>query len=173
MTSPIYSLPLVREDRPTRRGMTLVEVLIVVVIIGLAAAIGVPMLMQPGAMKIQAASRMIMADILVAQNEAVGHVSPRRVHFNVAGNSYRLTDGQDVTIGTTWQKQPYEVSFATDSRFSGVTLDSVSFGGNAWIGFDELGGAVNGGTIELSAQGFGYRINVRPLTGRVDVEQIN
>lgn len=152
--------------------MTLVEVLVVVVILGMAAAVGVPMLMQPGSMKIQAASRMIMADIIVAQSESADRVTQRRLHFDVANNKYWLTDGGDVAVGVPWSGGTYQVELSKDSRFSGVKLDAVSFAGNRWVGFDDLGGAVNGGTIDLSAQGFKYQITVRAFTGRVDVARL-
>jgi prepilin-type N-terminal cleavage/methylation domain-containing protein len=151
------------------RGVTLIEVLIVVSIMGLAASIVVPTLIQPGQLTIQAASRLVVSDLLTAQNEAVGQASARRLVFDVAGNGYRLTDGAGATVALPWMKQGYSVSFANDRRFSGIALVSADFGGNSWVQFDELGGTTTGGTIEIAAQGYRYIISVRPFTGRVTV----
>jgi len=155
-----------------RAGMTLIEVLIVVSIMGIAAAIVVPTMIQPGQLTIQAASRLVISDILVAQNEAVAQAAPRRIKFDLAGNGYKLVDANHATVALPWMKQGYSVSFAKDSRFQGVKLELVDFGGNDYVQFDDLGGTTTGGTIELSAQGHRYRISVRPFTGRVTVAPV-
>lgn len=151
---------------------TLMELLVVVVVLGLSGAVVVPQLSNPGSLKIQAAARMVVSDLLAAQNEAVGQAATRRVHFDVPNNSYRMTDGNDATIAVPWMKTGLQVSFTADTRFSGVKLDAVDFGGATWVGFDELGSPQNGGTVDMSSEGHKYRIDVRAFTGRVTVAPI-
>ena len=50
------------------RGYTLIEVLLVVTVIGIAGAVVVPNLMAGGTRGVQAAARIVSADILIAQN---------------------------------------------------------------------------------------------------------
>lgn len=154
------------------RGVTLIEVLIVVTILGIAASIVVPTLLEPGQLKIQAASRLVISDILVAQNEAVAAAAPRRIKFDVAANGYKLADENNATVALPWMKQGYSVTFQNDRRFEGVKLELVDFGGNDFVQFDELGGTATGGTVEISAQGHRYRITVKPFTGRVTVAPV-
>ena len=150
-------------------GVTLIEVLIVVSILGLAASIVVPTLVKPGQLTIQAASRLVISDLLTAQNEAVGEAAKRRIDFDLAGNGYKLTDESGATVALPWMKQGYSVKFGKDGRFDGVSIKSADFGGNDWVEFDELGGTTTGGTVELNAQGYRYIITVRPFTGRITV----
>ena len=79
-------------------AFTLVEILIVVVIMGIAGALVVPQLSNAGQMTIQAAARMAIADVLYAQGEAVARQSVYKVVFDVDGNSYQLTDANDVVL---------------------------------------------------------------------------
>ena len=62
-----------RRRRPfgSRRGFTLVEILCVVVILGIASAIIIPQLGTHDDMKVAAAARTVMADLIYAQNTAI------------------------------------------------------------------------------------------------------
>ncbi|QNN24597.1 prepilin-type N-terminal cleavage/methylation domain-containing protein [Planctomycetales bacterium ZRK34] len=154
---------------PRAEGFTLVEILVVVIILGIAASVVVPQMLDAGTLSIQAASRMIIADILFAQNEAIGRQATRKVVFDVPNNAYRLTDGNDVTLTVNWKSGNYSVDFDTDNRFAGVQLKAVDFEGGNSVTFDELGAPSSGGTVDLSASGTSYRVTVTPFTGRVTV----
>jgi prepilin-type N-terminal cleavage/methylation domain-containing protein len=158
-----------------RRAFTLVEVLVVVAIIGIAGAIVVPQMLRAGSLSIQAAGRSIIADLLYAQNDAIAMQSGRRVVFDVPNNRYRLTDAAGTTLTVPWKSGVsgnYVVDFGADSRFQGVKLTAASFSGQAHLEYDDLGAPSTGGTVELEASGFRYRITVAPMTGRVSIAPI-
>ena len=160
------------KGRTNHRAFTLIEVLVVVVIIGIAAGIVVPQILNSGSLTIQGASRHVIADLLVAQNEAIARAQRRFVIFDVANESYRITDQDQVTITADWMDKPYVVSFLADDRFEGVRIDAVNFAGNAFVSFDELGAPSNGGTIDLSFDQNRYRVTIAPFTGRVTVRPL-
>lgn len=163
---------------PGRRGSvgyTLVEVLIIVAILGIAAAIVVPQMLAAGTLGVQAAARIIIADILFAQNDAIAQQRTRKVVFDPANESYSLVDENDAVISARWKgggDNNYIVDFTTDSRFQGVVIVSADFGGATpqTLEFDDLGGPLNGGTVEIEYQGERYRVTVASFTGRVTVE---
>lgn len=173
-------------NRPTtrrrpRRGYTLIEVLITVAIMGLAAAIVVPNMMQGGTLGVQAGARMIIADLLFAQNEAMAQQGERRVVFDAAGNSYRVEKFDSAASAWVLEFNPvlgapagsanYEVDFDDDGRFSGVEIVSADFNGTNTVTFDDLGNPSSGGTVRVRYEAAAYDIRVAAFTGRVTVER--
>ncbi len=173
-----------RNHRTTRhaRGYTLIEVLITVAIMGLAAAIVVPNMMQGGTLGVQAGARMIIADLLFAQNEAMAQQSDRRVTFDPTGNSYKVEKYDTATsawvleynpvLGDTGGSQNYQTDFDDDGRFRGVDIVSAEFNGTAEVTFDDLGNPTSGGTVRLRFDAHVFDIKVAPFTGRVTVERV-
>jgi len=168
-----------RTTSPARRfsGYTLIEVLTVVTIMGLAGAVIVPQMLAAGTLGVQAAARMVISDILYAQNEAIARQSQRSVVFDETNNTYQLNDASGNPISVSWQAgngtSDYKIDFANDSRFSGVTLENVDFNDTNTLSFDALGAPSSGGTLDLVFNGNRYRIVVAAFTGRVTVTEIS
>ncbi|MEM1098925.1 MAG: prepilin-type N-terminal cleavage/methylation domain-containing protein [Planctomycetota bacterium] len=163
-------------------GYTLVEVLVVVVILGIASAFVVPQLLAAGTLGIQAAARLVVADILFAQNEAIAAQENREVLFNAGGNRYQLQrfnsdTGLDEVLTQEWkngQVNNYVVDFDEDERFDGITIESVQVGGSdaTSLEFDDLGSPLLSDEMEIVV-GFNDQrmtVSVQPFTGRVTVD---
>lgn len=159
---------------PMRRAYTLVEVLVVVTILGIVSAVVVPQMLQAGTLGVQAAARMIIADLLFAQNDAVAKQRPRRVIFEQAENRYRVTDEQGETLTHDWRggDSKYEVDFDGDRRFAGIRLVEVEFDDDGALEFDEMGSPSTGGHVILEYNDERFRIDVASFTGRVTVEKL-
>jgi prepilin-type N-terminal cleavage/methylation domain-containing protein len=160
-----------------QRGYTLIELLLIMSIMGIVAAIVVPQMLRPGTLTIQAAGRMVIADILHAQQDAIAQQQVRRLVFDTDANHYRLTDLEGTTLGVAWKTggaaaENYVVDLANDSRFTGVSLSAVDFGGSDTLEFDDLGAPANGGSVDLVFEDVRYRVSVAPFTGRVTIEPI-
>lgn len=164
-------------------GFTLIEVLVVVGIMALVAAMVVPQMMTAGQLGVQAAARMVISDILYAQNEAVVRQSPRKIMFDAVNNRYQVartdSDGNDVVLNAQWRvasggdTTQLITDFARDSRFQGVVLENASFGGNPSLTFDELGAPSSGGSVDLVFRNdVRYRVTITPFTGRVTVARV-
>lgn len=166
-----------RTHNPARGhgGYTLVEVLIVVAILGIAAAVIVPNMLSAGTLGVQAAARIIVADMLYAQNDAIAQQRTRKVVFDPDNERYVLTDESDTVLTASWisgSANNYVVDFTADNRFEGVVIVSADFGGSTTLEFDALGGPLNGGTVVIEFQGRQYRVTVASFTGRVTVAAI-
>lgn len=166
-------------DSPStrRRAYTLVEVLLVVTILGIVSATVIPSMLTAGEMGVQAAARVIVADLLYAQNEAIAQQAPHKVVFDVANNSYQLQDQNGNALTVDWMggsANNYVVDFSEDQRFQGVTITAVDFGivTPNEITFDNLGGPSTGGSITIQFDRQSFRIDVAEFTGRVTVTQI-
>ncbi|MCA9285089.1 MAG: prepilin-type N-terminal cleavage/methylation domain-containing protein, partial [Phycisphaerales bacterium] len=151
-------------SRAMRDAYTLVELLIVVALLGLAGALLVPRLVEPDTLSTQAAVRLIIADLTFAQSDALANQEFRRVQFYDDGSGYCIVrvpeSGVDAAfdpdtadyindpLAPVGQFGAYIVKLNEDGRFQGVTIESASFdGGQDWVSYDPLGGTIaTGGT---------------------------
>ncbi|XAM01086.1 prepilin-type N-terminal cleavage/methylation domain-containing protein [Phycisphaeraceae bacterium D3-23] len=174
-----------QQARTTRRptaAYTLVEVIITVTIMGLAAAVVVPNMLHGGTLGVQAGARMIVADTLYAQNEAMAQNDARRVLFDPAGNSYTVQHYDSDAGAWVADQNPvlggnattnYIIDFDTDNRFQGVEIVSADFGGETWVEFDDLGNPSSGGTVRIQFGQHRYDIKIAPFSGRLTVTALN
>src|SRR5258706_16435798 len=94
--------PKTTADRNVRphwhSAFTLVEILVVVIILGIAGAIIVPSIGSRNDLKAAAAARGIMADLIYTQNLAITSQGNRYVKFDVVNQQYSVTNSAGGTI---------------------------------------------------------------------------
>ncbi|MEE2907103.1 MAG: GspH/FimT family pseudopilin [Planctomycetota bacterium] len=186
-----------RSIRSFRRAYTLIELLMVVALLGIAAALLGPQLTDMGRLETSAAVRRLIADITFAQSEALASQSYRRIHFFDDGRGYCLLNITDADFndpydpatadyvadpaGTVRGLGHYIVNYLEDQRFNTVTVSDLELddGGRA-VTFDSLGGTVESpgtpageGRIVLTGEDAEYEITIAPLTGKVSVLRID
>lgn len=175
-----------------RTAFTLVEILVVVVILGIAAAVIVPQMGTRGDLKASAAARLIMADLIYAQNRAIATQTRHYVRFDLTSGAqnYRIvtaiTPLTDIQHPIT-KASNYLISFGANGSngLADITLGSVSFEGQTTIAFDELGvpyyydpntststalSVSNGSSIPVICGDFTVTIRIEPYTGEIRVE---
>ncbi|MHC5002511.1 MAG: pilus assembly FimT family protein [Planctomycetota bacterium] len=180
------------------RAYTLIELLIVIGLLGVAASLVMPRLVGRDSLILQAAVRQVIADLSFAQADALAHQGYRRVVFFDDGTGYaliRVTEStfndpfdpadtsQYVTdpLASSAESGLYIVDFTQDHRFEGVTISDVAIdGSNRFVTFDALGGTVAsglipglGGLVDLTFDGASYRVNIEPFTGKLIVTKLS
>jgi prepilin-type N-terminal cleavage/methylation domain-containing protein len=132
--------------RPLDRGrpaFTLVEILVVVLILGIAAAVIVPSIGSRDDLKVASAARLVMADLIYAQNRSITTQQKHYVVFDTAARQYRISTSPTSTaaIPHPVTKDPYVVKFGAGgtSGLEDIVLNAVSFEGKKTLAFDELG----------------------------------
>lgn len=150
-------------------AFTLAEILVVIFILAIAAALVVPQMTGTSSMAAQSAARMVMADLEYAQNQAIFTQSEITVAFSLSGNSYTVSNASGPLIHPI-TKKAYVTDFGTSVGLQGVSIESVSFSG-ASVTFDALGAPDNNGSVTVSAGTQAYRVVVAPVIGRVTVEE--
>jgi len=153
-------------------AFTLVEILVVIVILAIAAAVVVPNLGSAADIQVLSGARRIAGDLEYAQNYAIATGDSVTISFrdkdDPNANSY-IVSNTSGTLTHPINKTDYVIVFSSIDGMSGVSIDSVNFDGNSNVTFDALGAPSNAsdGTVTLSSGSDTYRITVVPVTGRV------
>lgn len=184
------------DSMTTRRsGFTLVEILVVVVILGIASAIVIPQIGARGDLKASAGARVVMADLMYAQNRAIATQTWHYVKFDIASNSYSVLDrvpqgGGDRIISNPVSKNPYTTTFgASQTALADIAINAATFNGISpafqtkfTIAFDELGtpwvycydandvDEMLDGTIVVRSGTFDVTVTVERYTGEIRVQ---
>jgi len=162
-------------------GFTIVELMIVLVIIGVAAAIAVPMISSAGSMQIRAAANMLAADLEYAKSAAISRGQYYSVVFDDSAETYQIEDQSGTVIAHPVKKGfNYAVDFANDGRLSQVNIVDADFDGVSAVTFDYLGSPhsgtpasglsdLNSGEVTLQAGNTTKKVTVEPVTGFISV----
>ncbi len=181
-----------RQTTRGKRGYTLIELLIVIGLLGLAAQILIPYLNNQGNLHLQAAVRTVIADLAYAQQSAHDNQGFRRVQFFADGSGYAIIRVTPATFNTAFDATTadyvidpieggeYIRDFGGDGRWSGISFKDVDIdSGNKYVTYDLLGGTVatssspgTGGSVTLTADGEDFIIGIEPFTGKVTVTRV-
>jgi prepilin-type N-terminal cleavage/methylation domain-containing protein len=157
--------------RDMNGGFTLVEVVIVIVILSIAALIAVPMMSSAASFQIRSAANMIAADLEYARSMAISRGQNYSVVFDQAAESYKIIDQLGNTIQHPVKKGfDYVIDFQNDSRLSRVDIAKVDFNATSTVQFDCLGSPDNGGAVVIQAGGTTKTVTVEPVTGFISIQ---
>ena len=175
-----------RRLAPSRAGFTLIEILVVVVILGIAAAVIVPQISSRSDLKATSAARLIMADLIYVQNRSISQQKYHYIQFDPTTASYTVKSMEGspavmTVITHPVEQSPFVVALgpAGPGPLQDVKIDSVSFDGQKWLAFDEMGTpyAYNpgtsvltpmaSGTISLKCKEMVLNIIIEPFTGEL------
>lgn len=161
-----------------RSGFTLVELLIVIVLLAIAAGLALPMLGDSKQLQLREAARLLAADIEFARNESIAHGGDTRLmKFDTNNNLYWIAPAStpDTPITDVVRQEPFLVAFGAGraSSLSLVTIQSISLGGDDELGFDAYGSPDQSTTarVTLAAGAATLIVRVAPGSGEVTIVQ--
>ena len=178
-------------QRQSRPAFTLVEILVVIIIIGIASAVVVPSLGTHNDQNVASAARTVVADLIFAQNRAILNEGFRYVNFSTTNQNYSiLTSAPNITPAVYEQNpvtcQNYTTPFGSSAppgAMQNVLLQTASADGKTCIAFDELGQPyscdpstgiavmlVNAATFPVKCGTFTLTVYVQPYTGAMSVQ---
>ena len=169
-----------QKEKPARRAFTLAEVLVVVVILGIAGAIVIPLISDSSDLQATSAARQIVSALLFAQTAAIAHQQQYQVVFDDATNSYEVQDFAGNAVDNPVSSgSDYRVVFSDISQLKSVTIDTVNFDSTDRVWFDRLGAPYSGpviantplttGEVTVRAGASSYTVTVEPVSGRINV----
>jgi MSHA pilin protein MshC len=169
------------ENKSGCGGFTLVELMIVVVILGIAAMIAVPMVSSAADIQVRSAANQIAAHLDYAKSMAITHQQRYSVVFDVSNESYQVQDAGGTPIDHPVNPGDFVVNFS-NTELDKVDITAADFDGDITkaITFDYLGSPysgtntttpLNSGQIALQANNFSITVNVEPVTGYVTIDE--
>ena len=170
MTNCRYTFSLSTMPATPGRGFTLWELMVVVAVVGIMAAVIVPMTMDSADIQAVTAARRISTDLQYAQNEAISSQTDVTLTFDAWNESYQLSNASGALIHPM-TKQDFTVDLRIESGFDQVDIVSASFGGSASVTFDPIGAPSSGGTVTIQAGPHLVQLSVAGVTGLVTVTE--
>jgi prepilin-type N-terminal cleavage/methylation domain-containing protein len=160
-----------------KRGYTVIELIMVIVIVGILAALAMPRFQSFYYIKFNGAMKKVIADIRYVQQLAVSRHESYNIIFDTASETYEVRRVSDNSYAINpFSRSNFIVDFNTDPQYKGINIVSADFGGgSSTLRFDWQGIPRNGADTPLSSEGsisFSYQGNtiviyITPNTGRV------
>jgi prepilin-type N-terminal cleavage/methylation domain-containing protein len=159
-----------------RRGVTLLELLVVLTCLAVAAAIVMPVALDGAPTQVRGAADLLIADLEYARSESMSNADdPRLIVFDPAGKRYHVARRSSPTVPV---KDPVGLQGYTTEYGSGraaslpkVKVGSYSLGGDNRLMFRGLGelDQTEPARIILSAGTHSVTITLDPITGEATI----
>jgi len=160
-----------------RKGFTVIELVMVISIIGIIAAMAFATLVSFNPNKLDAAANKLLFDIRYAQRLGIDRHTTCGVSFDTSENSYFVYIGGTSTKATDpYKRRDLEVDYDTDDELKGVDLSATSFGNIIYFNYMGKpyvsgGGALSeDGTVTLQYGAASKTIKIEPETGATKIQ---
>ncbi|HPS54948.1 MAG TPA: GspH/FimT family pseudopilin [Sedimentisphaerales bacterium] len=151
-------------------GFTLIEMIVVIVILSIAAAMVVPMMSSADDVQLRSGANKLAADLEYAKSMAISRGQQYTVVFDEAAESYQIEDSSGAIIDHPIRKgSAYKEQFGGTSGLKKVGISDADFNDTDMVTFDSIGSPDNGGTVTLIAGGRTINVNVEAVTGYISI----
>jgi len=167
---------------PSGRGFSLIELVAVMTLAAILAAVAVPAMTSTGSMRRQAGAHQVARDLRLARELGITTGRTAWVGFDVASQAYTLRlepfgnpgRAQSVAWIDPATRRDFAQEFDVGERI-GIRISAVSIGGGAWVGFDSTGRPRSHNESLLAATGSitldgSVVISVEPGAGWIEVQ---
>ncbi|MBI9017443.1 MAG: prepilin-type N-terminal cleavage/methylation domain-containing protein [Phycisphaerae bacterium] len=161
-------------------GFTLAEILMVVVILAIAAAIIVPAMADTEEFILNSAAIDLNNALTYAQTQSIATGKIHRVVFSSDDQTVTIQiQNNDLSYGTIKHpitKQDYQMSFGEPS-YAGIAMENIDFDAGDYLLYDgmarpysDVGVDLADGSVELTGKELSRKITVQPVTGKITIE---
>jgi len=160
-------------------GTTLIEIVIVLVILSIAAMLAIPMISSAEGVQVRSAANLLASDLEYTKNMSISSGQNYSLVF-IDGQSYKVCDQAGSTVSHPVSGKSYVVDYSADGRLEKVSISSVDIQPNSsqQVTFDYLGSPysgsgtsnpLNSGQITLSAGETSITVFVEAVTGFISM----
>jgi len=168
--------------KPKNRNdaFTLIEVIVMIIVTGLIAALAVPMMMKSDQGILRESARMMQSDLQAVRNEAITQKESMTITFDTGVDTYTVTNSSGSVITDPATNGNYVVNLGAEM---GEEIDIVSaqFGNGAAVEFTKTGEPIQPGTTDtpvsddnavvLSLGDYTQTISLDQVTGDIEVTE--
>ncbi|MBN1586775.1 MAG: type II secretion system protein [Candidatus Omnitrophica bacterium] len=140
--------------RGKQSGFTAIELTMVMVIIGILAALAIPSFDSYYSMQAEGAARKLVSDLRFAQQLAINTHEAIGIAFSTVNETYQVyvvSTGADVISPHT--RGAMTIDYPNDPELQDVTITSADFDGGATLVFSSLGVPQDAAGVDLGANG--------------------
>jgi Tfp pilus assembly protein FimT len=178
-------LPRCTASGRSASAFTTIELLIVAAILAIVAAVVLPTLGSRGSLRVAAAARTLMSDLVYAQNVAITKQTTCYVRFINGGYALYTRSGSTlVAVTHPIRRESYAATFgAARTSMDGVVLTSKVIDSASDLAFDETGApiaasaAAGTGSALTAAASFTLTsgtatatVRIEPFTGQISAQ---
>jgi len=159
-------------NRPGERGFTLMEMMIVVVVIGVIAAMAIPsFLSYMPKLKVKACARDIVSQLRLARSKSVAERRPYGVAFDVGAKCYTVFADTDNPAAKTFTVA--DSVMHVDTLETDLSMVSCTYA-NGCVVFNSTGAASTSGEVKVVSSDGTVLMSINTLasTGRVRVMEV-
>ncbi|MBU0501878.1 MAG: GspH/FimT family pseudopilin [bacterium] len=140
-----------------RSGLTLIEVMIIVAVLGVITAIALPRFPILSAKTVETEARRIQSDLRLTRRLAITHGNDYILEISPLSNEYNIYNGS--------------VAPANQVGETRTIKPSITASGDSTFTFESLGNAAagSGTTLTLTSGSDAYDITITIATGRVSI----
>jgi prepilin-type N-terminal cleavage/methylation domain-containing protein len=153
------------------RGFTILELLLVLAVVTITAAISIWAYFARPEVTLDNAALLLVRDMRIAQNRAVLLRHPVYLVFFKEGDGYRIVDDLEESAFSRAGFERVERCFSRDAIFEGVKILHLGLAASDRVVFPPDGGETPAGRLTLSYGGETRTLEIEGGTGRILVSE--
>jgi type II secretory pathway pseudopilin PulG len=148
--SEFYGPPEPHAAPSERGGFTIIEFLVVLILVTLTASVSIWAYFARPEITLDNAVQLLVRDMRIAQSRAAILHSTVSVVFREDGDGYRVIDGTDGLVNSTYRPERIDRRFSRDAVFEGVTILPIGLAARGQVLFDGERSDPRSGRITLA-----------------------
>lgn len=167
------SIPLPTLPPRIRRssGFTILELLILMVVLGVAASVGIPAYFGRPHITLQSAADLLAKDLREVQSRAAIYQEELWIRFDEDGGGYTATDKAGYSLVSPYGAGPFQRRYDFDAVFRGVTIEAIEPEQPRAVTFDIAGEPLRSIKVTVAYKGETRVVSLSARSGLITIDE--